>query len=76
MTDTDAVTTTTPPIIELKDLRVWFPVHGGVFARHVADVKAVDGISLKVREGETLGVVGESGCGKSTLGKAVMGLVP
>ena len=76
MTDTDAVTTTTPPIIELKDLKVWFPVHGGIFARHIADVKAVDGISLKVREGETLGVVGESGCGKSTLGKAVMGLVP
>ncbi|MEC9475860.1 MAG: oligopeptide/dipeptide ABC transporter ATP-binding protein [Planctomycetota bacterium] len=75
MTDTDAVVTT-PPIIELKDLKVWFPVHGGVFARHVADVKAVDGISLKIHEGETLGVVGESGCGKSTLGKAVMGLVP
>jgi len=76
MTDTDAVTTTGPPIIELKDLKVWFPVHGGVFARHVADVKAVDGISLTIHAAETLGVVGESGCGKSTLGKAVMGLVP
>lgn len=76
MTDSEPVSTTAPPIIELKDLKVWFPVHGGVFARHIADVKAVDGISLKVREGETLGVVGESGCGKSTLGKAVMGLVP
>ncbi|MEE2856599.1 MAG: oligopeptide/dipeptide ABC transporter ATP-binding protein [Planctomycetota bacterium] len=65
-----------PEILALEDLKVWFPVHGGVFSRHIADVKAVDGISLRVEQGETLGVVGESGCGKSTLGKAVMGLVP
>ncbi|MGE4620407.1 MAG: oligopeptide/dipeptide ABC transporter ATP-binding protein [Planctomycetota bacterium] len=66
----------TKTIIELEQLKVWFPVHGGILSRHIADVKAVDGINLKVHEGETLGVVGESGCGKSTLGKAVMGLVP
>ena len=64
------------PVVELVDLKVWFPVHGGILSRRIADVKAVDGISLRVEQGETLGVVGESGGGKSTLGKAVMGLVP
>ncbi|MBT6452846.1 MAG: ATP-binding cassette domain-containing protein [Planctomycetes bacterium] len=76
MTEVQRSAEPSQPILELEDLNVWFPVHGGVFSRHIADVKAVDGISLKVIEGETLGVVGESGCGKSTLGKAVMGLVP
>jgi len=60
----------------VKDLQVWFPVHAGaIFSRHVADVKAVDGVSFNVRRGETLGLVGESGCGKSTTGKAVLQLV-
>jgi len=63
-------------LLTVKDLQVWFPVHAGaIFSRHVADVKAVDGISFNVRRGETLGLVGESGCGKSTTGKAVLQLV-
>ena len=66
---------TREPILTLEDLKVWFPVYRGVIPRHIADVKAVDGVSVDVLPGETLGVVGESGCGKSTLGKAIMGLV-
>jgi oligopeptide/dipeptide ABC transporter ATP-binding protein len=66
----------TAPILDVRDLRVWYPIHAGLFLRHVGDVKAVDGVSLEVREGETLGLVGESGCGKTTVGKAILGLVP
>ena len=51
-----------------------FPIHAGLFRRHVGDIKAVDDISLDVRESETLGLVGESGCGKSTAGRAVLRL--
>jgi oligopeptide transport system ATP-binding protein len=64
------------PILEVRDLRVWYPIHAGLFLRHVGDVKAVDGVSFHVKEGETLGLVGESGCGKTTVGKAILGLVP
>jgi oligopeptide transport system ATP-binding protein len=64
-----------PPILSIRDLRVWFPVLGGVFQRKVGDIKAVDGVSLDVAEGETLGLVGESGCGKTTLGRSVIRLV-
>jgi oligopeptide transport system ATP-binding protein len=62
-------------ILEVRDLKVWYPVHGGVFLRKVGDVKAVDGVSFSVKRGETLGLVGESGCGKTTVGKAIMRLV-
>ena len=61
-------------ILEVRDLRVWFPIRKGVFARTVGHVKAVDGVSFSLRRGETLGVVGESGSGKSTIARVVSGL--
>ena len=63
------------PLVELDDLRVWFPIKKGLLLdRHVGDVKAVDGVSLTIERGETLGLVGESGCGKSTVGRAMLRL--
>ncbi|MDZ4713447.1 MAG: oligopeptide/dipeptide ABC transporter ATP-binding protein [bacterium] len=62
-------------ILEIKDLKVKFPVTGGFLLRKIAEVKAVDGVSLELRKGETLGLVGESGCGKSTIGKAVINIL-
>ena len=61
-------------LLEVKNLKMYFPVMGGVFKRKVADVKAVDGVSFTLNEGETLGLVGESGCGKSTTGKCLVNL--
>jgi microcin C transport system ATP-binding protein len=62
-------------ILETKDLRVWFPIKRGFFRHVVGYIKAVDGIDLAVKEGQTLGVVGESGSGKTTLGLALLRLV-
>ncbi len=63
-----------PVVMEAKDIKVWFPIKRGVFRRTVDHIKAVDGISLRLREGRTLGVVGESGSGKTTLGLALLRL--
>lgn len=59
-------------LFEVKDVKVWFPIRKGFPKKTVGYVKAVDGVSLNVYKGETLGIVGESGCGKTTLGKALM----
>jgi oligopeptide transport system ATP-binding protein len=64
------------PILEVEALKVHFPVYGGLLQREVGSVKAVDGVSFAVEEGETLGLVGESGCGKSTTGLAVLRMLP
>ena len=63
------------PLLEVDELKMYFPVRGGVFMKQVAAVKAVDGVSFSIGKGETLGLVGESGCGKSTLGKALVRLL-
>jgi microcin C transport system ATP-binding protein len=67
--------TTAPVVLEAKDLRVWFPIKRGFLRHTVGHIKAVDGIDLAVREGQTLGVVGESGSGKTTLGLALLRLI-
>jgi microcin C transport system ATP-binding protein len=64
-----------PVILQTKDLRVWFPIKRGFFRKVVGHIKAVDGIDLEVKEGQTLGVVGESGSGKTTLGLALLRLI-
>lgn len=65
-----------PDLLEVRDLHKYFPIHAGVFSRHVGDVKAVDGIDFTIRRGETLGLVGESGSGKTTAGRVVLRLAP
>ncbi|MCC7346699.1 MAG: ABC transporter ATP-binding protein [Variibacter sp.] len=64
-----------PVMVETDDLKVWFPVKRGVMRRVVSHIKAVDGVTVAVRQGETLGVVGESGSGKTTLGLAILRLI-
>jgi ABC-type oligopeptide transport system ATPase subunit len=64
-----------PPILEVRDLRKYFPIRKGLLSRTVGHVKAIDGISFDVRAGEVLGLVGESGCGKTTAGRCILQLI-
>ena len=64
-----------PVIVRTDDLKVWFPIKRGVLRKVVGHIKAVDGVSIELRKGETLGVVGESGSGKTTLGLAILRLI-
>ena len=62
-------------ILDVQDLQVRFPVFGGIVPRKKAEVRAVDGVSLTLRRGETIGLVGESGCGKTTVGRAIVNIL-
>src|SRR5262252_4581546 len=64
-----------PVVVRTDDLKVWFPIKRGVLRKVVGHIKAVDGVSIEVRKGETLGIVGESGSGKTTLGLAILRLI-
>lgn len=69
------ITDANPVLLELTDVKKHFPIKGGIFGGVKSHVKAVDGVSLQVRKGRTLGLVGESGCGKSTLGRTILRLI-
>jgi oligopeptide transport system ATP-binding protein len=62
------------PLVSVESLKLYFPIHAGVFRRVVGHVRAVDDVSFRILRGETLGLVGESGCGKTTLGRAILHL--
>jgi oligopeptide transport system ATP-binding protein len=64
------------PLIDVRNLYKYFPIHAGLFSRHVGDVKAVDGVDFSIEAGETLGLVGESGSGKTTVGRMLLHLLP
>ena len=64
------------PLLEVRNLKVWFPIRTGIFRRHTDDVKAVDDVSFTIEPGTTVGLVGESGSGKTTIGRALLKLIP
>lgn len=66
---------TSPVLLSAWNVRKLFPIRGGLFSTHIGDVRAVDGVTFDVREGETVGLVGESGCGKTTVGRILMRLI-
>src|SRR6476469_8831242 len=63
-------------LLQVRDLRTYFPIKRGVFSHTVGYVKAVDGVSFDIAPGKTLGLVGESGCGKTTVGRTILRLIP
>ncbi len=63
------------PLLEVKDLKKYFPIRGGIFSKTIGYVYAVDGVSFYLMEGESLGLVGESGCGKSTTARVILRLI-
>ncbi len=65
---------TAAPLVKVKNLKMHFPIYRGILSRRAGEVKAVDGISFEIMQGETLGLVGESGCGKTTVGRALLRL--
>jgi len=62
-------------LLRVQGLKTYFPIRGGLFKRQIGSVRAVDGVDLTVRRGETLALVGESGCGKTTVGKSILRLI-
>ena len=73
--DAECVSNGTQPLLQVRNLKVHFPIRKGVFSRTVGHVKAVDGVNFDVYRGQTLGLVGESGCGKTTAGRAILRLL-
>ncbi|QBD82132.1 ATP-binding cassette domain-containing protein [Ktedonosporobacter rubrisoli] len=73
--EVETAKTTSTTLLDVKGLKVHFPIRGGLLGRTVGNIKAVDGVDLFIRRGETLGLVGESGCGKSTTGRAILQLI-
>ena len=65
-----------PTLLDIKNLKTWFPIRRGIVSKTVGYVRAVDGVSLRIEEAETLGLVGESGCGKSTLARTILRIDP
>lgn len=68
-------TSMTQPLVQVENLKMHFPIKGGILGKTIGSVKAVDGISFSIKKGETLGLVGESGCGKSTTGRMILRLL-